>query len=254
MTPRAGFTFGTKNPAWPKKVEPYLDALRYSGLEPVLLLPGDDRNGLEAFVIGGGTDIDPARYGDARAPETEDPDAPRDQLESAVLQAALARNLPVLAICRGLQMFHVVHGGKLAQHIEGHTQPGVHDAHEVTVAPETQLHRITGANGFAVNSRHHQGVIPAPASQNATVGANAIATPASQNPTATAPAIAMPASLIISARAQDGTIEALERADLHFAIAVQWHPEDRVRTSDADRRLFQAFAAACRSAHRATCR
>jgi len=216
MTPRAGFTFGTKNPAWQQKIEPYLDALRYCGVEPVLLLPGDDYRGLNAFVIGGGTDIDPALYGDDRAPQTEDPDAPRDELESSVLRLALASNWPVLAICRGLQMFQVVHGGKLIQHIDGHTQPGVHDAHEVTLAPESRLAAITSAQRFAVNSRHHQAAVSAAA------------------------------SLTVAARAEDGTIEALERADLRFALAVQWHPEDRVRSSEADRRLVEAFADACR--------
>jgi putative glutamine amidotransferase len=216
MTPRAGFTFGKKNPAWPKKIEPYLDALRYAGLEPVLLLPGDDHRGLAAFVIGGGTDIDPARYGDERAPETEDPDGPRDELELAVLKTALAEDLPLLAICRGLQMFQVIHGGKLTQHIDGHTQPGVHDAHAVTVMTDSRLHAITKTQQFAVNSRHHQA------------------------------AVAPPAVLRVAARAADGTIEALERHDRRFAVAVQWHPEDRVRTHPADRALFEAFSAACR--------
>lgn len=216
MTPRAGFTFGTKNPLWPQKIEPYLDALRFAGLEPVLLLPGVDYHSLDAFVIGGGTDICPSYYGEPRHAETEDPDTPRDELESGVLRLALQRDQPILAICRGMQMFHVVHGGKLAQHIEGHRAPGQDDAHEITVAPGTRLHAITQAEGFTVNSRHHQAALA-------------------------------PTSLTISAKAGDGTIEALERADRKFALAVQWHPEDRVRSHDADRRLFEAFADACRA-------
>ena len=220
MTPRAGFTFGTKIPEWQQKIEPYLDALRHAGVEPVLLLPGGDHSRLGAFVIGGGTDIDPALYREQRAAETEDPDTLRDAMESAVLQQALAADQPVLAICRGLQMFQVVHGGVLAQHIEHHVSPGVHDAHEVTVTPGSRLQAITGQPRFAVNSRHHQA------------------------------AGATPAGLTVSARAADGTVEALERTDRRFALAVQWHPEDRVRSSAADAALFAAFAAACREACR----
>ena len=220
MTPRAGFTFGTKNPEWKQKVEPYLDALRHAGVEPVLLLPGDDPRALCAFVIGGGTDIDPALYHAERAPETQDPDAPRDSFESAILEQALTANQPVLAICRGMQLFQVVHSGPLRQHIEGHVAPGVHDAHPVTVTPGSRLHAATGQAEFAVNSRHHQAVIHPPA------------------------------ALVVSARAADGTIEALERPDLRFALAVQWHPEDRVRSSEADGALFAAFAVACVAACR----
>jgi putative glutamine amidotransferase len=113
-------------------------------------------------------------------------------------------------------MFQIAHGGKLAQHIDDHRHPDVHDAHTVYVEASTRLHAITGATEFHVNSRHHQA------------------------------AIDPPGSLTISARAEDGTIEALERPDLHFALAVQWHPEDRVRTSEPDRRLFEAFSEACR--------
>lgn len=214
MPLRAGFTFGTKNPEWKKKVEPYLDALRQAGVEPVLLLPGDHHRALSAFVIGGGTDIDPALYHATRAPETEDPDVPRDALEVEVLRDALAADRPVLAICRGMQMFQVVHGGQLRQHIEGHRALGVDDAHEIVVTPGSQLFTITGRERYAVNSRHHQAVAePAP-------------------------------GLVVSARALDGTIEALERPDRRFALAVQWHPEDRVRTSAPDAALLAAFAAA----------
>ena len=216
MTPRAGFTFGTQNPEWKQKIEPYLDAMRHAGVEPVLLLPGDDAGALSAFVIGGGADIDPELYGAERAPETEDPDAPRDAFEAFVLRRALHADQPVLAICRGMQMFQVVHGGGLRQHIEGHVSPGVHDAHRVEVMPGSRLHRVTGQLGFAVNSRHHQAVLEPPP------------------------------ALTVAARAADGTIEALERADLRFALAVQWHPEDRVRASEADGALFAAFAEACR--------
>jgi len=218
MTLRAGLTFGTKNPAWRQKIEPYCDALRGAGLEPVLLLPGDANTLVAGVVIGGGTDIDPALYGAARHAETEDPDIARDQHEATWLRRMLDRDQPVLAICRGLQMFNILHGGTLHQHIENHRAPGIDDAHQVAVVPGSRLHAIAGQAAYTVNSRHHQAVAR------------------------------VPAPLVISARATDGTIEALEHPDKRLALAVQWHPEDRVRTHPPDAALFRAFAEACAEA------
>ena len=138
-----------------------------------------------------------------------------------MLHKALAADLPVLAICRGFQLFNVIHGGTLRQHAEGHRArwdedpPGRHrEVHKVEVRAGSKLSVIVGAGEYGVNSRHHQ----------------IIADPAD--------------GLTISAAAPDGVIEGLERPDLRFAVAVQWHPEDRVLVADGDRRLFEAFAAA----------
>jgi gamma-glutamyl-gamma-aminobutyrate hydrolase PuuD len=214
---RVGFTFGTKNPAWRVKIEPYLAALRAVDLEPVLVMPDAPLGARElaGWVIGGGTDIDPALYGETPHAENEEPDVPRDALESGILRDALALDLPVLAICRGMQMMNVVQGGTLRQHIEGHRAPGVAEAHHVRLVEDSRLAAITGSSHYAVNSRHHQAV--------SRLGQD----------------------LRMSGHASDGIVEALEHTGARFALAVQWHPEDRVGTTPEDLRLFHAFAHAC---------
>jgi len=215
---KAGLTFSE-----PHKAEPYADALRQAGIEPVLISPGDPRGlaGLQGLVLSGGTDLNPARYGAAPDPRDEEPDDARDELESGLLAEALAADLPVLAICRGMQLFNVAHGGTLIQHLENsavHCVPGNDKAlpvHQILVEPGTRLAAILGEGAHAVNSRHHQAV--------ERVGAG----------------------LRVTARSTpDGVIEALERGDHRFALAVQWHPEDQVRRDAAQRKLFEAFGAA----------
>src|SRR5580700_9339093 len=95
------------------RAEPYCAALRAAGLEPVTFEPGfgESLDSVAGLVLSGGTDVDPALYGEVPAPETETPDRERDVYESELLLTALARDLPVLAICRGLQLFNVVRGG-----------------------------------------------------------------------------------------------------------------------------------------------
>lgn len=218
MPLRIAFTFGRQDPNWARKVVPYLEALQLAGFEPELCLPGGPMNlrDYAGLVLGGGTDICPSRFGQTPGPETEPPDLARDEFEFALLSEATALGLPHLAICRGLQLFNVFHGGTLQQHIgDTHRQPGVTDAHVVTVDPASRLGQITGLGEFTVNSRHHQAV-------------DTIAAP-----------------LRVSARAHDGTIEGLELPEHPFAVAVQWHPEDRARTHAADQLLFASFARAC---------
>jgi len=194
------------------EVARYDAALREVGIEPVRISPVDSRSldSLDGLLLTGGTDVNPARYGEERHPKTEDPDDPLDELEMGLLRDAMAAGLPVLAICRGMQLFNVVHGGSLVQHLEHHDFPDA--LHDIQVVPNSRLAAIIGEGEHAVNSRHHQAV--------ARVGGG----------------------LIVSAKSGDGVIEALERPGPGFAVAVQWHPEDRVLVSDADRKLFQAFA------------
>ncbi len=218
MSRRVAFTYGREDPNWVLKVAPYLAALQSAGLEPVLCLPGSEvelKNFL-GLVLGGGADICPSRYGQLPGPETERPELARDAMEFDLLSQANAHGLPHLAICRGLQFFNIFHGGTLHQHIgEEHRQRGVTDAHAITVAVESKLGAIVASVDFTVNSRHHQSV-------------DTVA-----------------ASLVVSARAADGTVEGLELPGHPFAVAVQWHPEDRARTHLPDQRLFTAFARAC---------
>ena len=208
---------------YPHKAEPYAEALRQAGIEPVLISSGQPLSlaGLQGLMLSGGTDLNPARYGAPPHPGNETPDDARDELETSLLREALAANLPVLAICRGMQLFNVAQGGTLIQDLENSAVHQVHGsdpglpAHQILVEPDTRLAAILGAGAHAVNSRHHQAV--------ERVGAG----------------------LRVTARSTpDGVIEALERSDRRFALAVQWHPEDQALRDATQMKLFEAFAAA----------
>jgi len=218
MILKAALTF-----RYPHKAEPYAEALRQAGVEPVLISPGEPRAlaGLQGLLLSGGTDLNPARYGATPHPGNEAPDDARDELETALLNEALAADLPVLAICRGMQLLNVAHGGTLIQHLDNSAAHVVRSndpalpAHQILVEPGTRLAAILGEGAHAVNSRHHQAV------ERVGVG------------------------LRVTARSTpDGVIEALERSDRGFALAVQWHPEDQVRRDAEQRKLFEAFAQA----------
>lgn len=215
MAARVGITY-----RFEEKLAPYARALRAVGVEPVpLLAPGPvNLAGLDGLLVSGGTDVDPRLYGQEAAEETEAPDGERDAMEWRLLREALAGDVPVLAICRGMQMFNVVRGGTLQQHLsvaDRHRVRGVFDAHELEVTAGSQLAGAARCLRYGVNSRHHQGI------DRVGVG------------------------LVVTARApEDGVIEALEMPGRRFVVAVQWHPEDRVEESEEDRLLFEAFAIA----------
>ena len=207
-----------------KKVEPYAAALRRAGLEPVLVSAEDARSlvGLDGLVLSGGRDIDPKQYGQEPARETQKPSPARDRMEMGLLGEALDRDLPVLAICRGLQLFNVYKGGTLVQHLKGdpHRPPErprtdpAKPMHDVRVAADTKLAAILGEGPHPVNSRHHQAVDK------------------------------LGTGLRISATSvKDGIVEGVELPEKEFAVAVQWHPEDQVPGDETQMKLFQAFAA-----------
>jgi putative glutamine amidotransferase len=214
---RAGVTFGNS-----ARVGPYERALREAGIEAV----GNPASleGLDGLLLTGGSDVNPKLYGSERAVESEPPDDARDELEMRLLQEAVAADLPVLAICRGMQLFNVFHGGTLIQHLASvdvhrvkalDAEPGRHPAvHSIRVTAGTRLAEIIGAGEHEVNSRHHQAVDR------------------------------LGQGLIASAVAGDGVIEGIEKPGAAFAIGVEWHPEDRIAASAADRKLFEAFALA----------
>jgi putative glutamine amidotransferase len=218
MSRRAALTYRE-----PRKAEPYADAMRDAGVEPVLIAPDSPRTleGLEGLLLSGGTDLNPLLYGAAPQPEDEPADDERDALEAGLMAEALAKDVPILAICRGMQLFNVVHGGTLNQHLDNwpvHRVTGSDPAeavHQIEVQAGTRLAAILGEGIHAVNSRHHQAV--------GRVGKG----------------------IRVTARSiPDGVVEAMERDDRRFVLAVQWHPEDQVRRDWEQKKLFQAFGKA----------
>lgn len=177
------------------------------------------------IITGGAFDIPPHYYGDAAQHETVVTKDRRTAFEFAITRGAIAKKIPALGICGGEQLLNVVLGGTLIQHIPdsipaalAHEQPNPRDepGHDVRIAPASLLHRIVGKDVIAVNSAHHQ-------------------------------AVAIPASgSIVNAIAPDGVIEGIElpESEHPFCLGVQWHPEYHV--TDADRKIFDAFVAACR--------
>ena len=205
------------------RAEAYREALLAARLTPTVALADDSLSlaGYHGLVLSGGSDVDPSQYGETRQEETEAPDHERDRVELRLIGEALREDTPVLAICRGLQILNVFHGGTLVQHIEPPERHRRHEAdastaaHNITIEEGTLLSQISGTRSWAVNSRHHQAVKE------------------------------LGKELRVSARdSEDGTIEALERPGNKFVLAVQWHPEDQIRAYPEQLRLFQSFGAA----------
>jgi anthranilate synthase component 2/putative glutamine amidotransferase len=195
----------------------YLDSVVAAGGVPLLLPPvGTDPTVLDlldGLVIAGGCDVDPGSYDAVPHPETVGTRPGRDDHESVLIRAALERDLPLLAICRGLQMLNVTLGGTLQQHLpdavahdEHRPSPAVFGQTEVKVEPDTLTGRLFGDRA-TVHCYHHQALdVIAP-------------------------------SLQVTARAGDGTVEAAEVTGHAFALGVQWHPEE----NPDDLRLFTAL-------------
>ncbi len=169
---------------------------------------------LDGLIFSGGADLDPALYGQDAHPETDRPFPLRDDGEFVLLRAALERDLPTLGICRGSQVLNVALGGDLVQHLPdvvGHDDhkdvPGLYADHDVTIEPGSKLGDILGSRA-PVKSHHHQGL--------GHVGRG----------------------LTVAARAEDGTVEALEDPSRRFALGVLWHPE-----AGEDMALFEALVA-----------
>jgi putative glutamine amidotransferase len=193
----------------------YVDAIERAGGRPLLVPPseagvGETLDALDGLLFSGGSDLDPDLYDQEPHGETAGVHPERDRAELALLEAALARDMPVLAVCRGSQVLNVARGGDLVQHLpdlvgdEKHKHtPGTFADHDVTVEEETRLAALLGEHA-SVKSHHHQGF--------GRVGRG----------------------LRVAAHAEDGTIEAVEDPEHRFALGVLWHPE-----AGEDARLFE---------------
>ena len=200
----------------------YVQAIERAGGRALLVPPSTEAleetlDALDGLLFSGGSDLDPATYGQEPHPETTGTRPDRDRGELALLEAALERDMPVLAVCRGSQVLNVARGGDLVQHLpdvvgdERHKHtPGVFADHDVRVEDDSKLGRVLGDRA-PVKSHHHQGY--------GRVGEG----------------------LREVAWADDGTVEALEDPDKRFAVGVLWHPE-----AGEDAALFDELVAQAR--------
>jgi putative glutamine amidotransferase len=201
----------------------YVHAVERAGGRALLVPPAEEGveetlDAVDALVFSGGADLDPALYGQEPHPETLGIAEERDRAELALLEGALALDMPVLAICRGSQVLNVARGGDLVQHLpevvgdEKHKHtPGTFADHDVTLEDGTRLAAILGERA-PVKSHHHQGF--------GRVGDG----------------------LRVAAHAEDGTIEAVEDPSRRFALGVLWHPE-----AGEDMKLFEELVVQARA-------
>lgn len=200
----------------------YISALAEVGISTVS--NPSSLEGLHGMLLCGGVDVNPALYGEDIGPFTEQPCSVRDERELTLLDEAIREDLPVLGICRGMQLINVYHFGTLKQDLgedrphhrtfESDRKGAAAAVHSVDFCDETLLSSLYDpSTPHAVNSRHHQAVNR----------------------------LGRLLSLAASA-SDDGVPEAIERQDLTFCVGVQWHPEDRVDVPDGDSVLFRAFS------------
>ena len=207
--------------------ERYLEAIRLGGAMPVILAPV--RTGtvdllldrLDGLCLSGGPDLHPHHYGVAEHPELGPTEPDLDRFELALARRAMARGVPVLAICRGMQVLNVARGGTLHQHLPDldgdveHRQQltGPRTTHEVELASTSKLARLLGLDTLAVNSFHHQAIDR------------------------------LASGLRVVGRSADGVIEAVEADGQGFVFGVQWHAEGLVERPE-QLALFEALVRA----------
>lgn len=182
---------------------------------------------IDGLLGSGGYDIDPSYYGEEPHQKLGDITPRRDEFEFTLFQKVLELNKPILGICRGMQMLNVAAGGSLFQDIysqnEGdllkHAQDGptYYGTHLAEIEADSLLYKIIGEKEISVNSRHHQAVKE------------------------------VAKGLVVSARARDGIIEAIESKEQDFVVGLQWHPENMLEAEDlASQKIFAAFIKACK--------
>lgn len=235
-TPVIGITMYGKNPEGDYSLQSsYVNSIRAAGGIPILLPPGDANpqiilTKLDGLVLAGGGDIEPQIYNGKPHETVYAVDPERDRFEIALAQLALAQDLPVLGICRGLQVLNVVSGGDLVPHVPDYFGAEIahrneieqkSTRHTVAVMANSKLAIALGVTSPEVTSWHHQAI--------GTVAPN----------------------WQVVATAPDGVIEAIEHTEHPWAIAVQWHPE-MVSDDPVQPRLFQALVKAtlnCQKVH-----
>jgi putative glutamine amidotransferase len=208
----------------------YVTALENAGLVPLIVPPLSSAgaaaavlNSVSGLVLTGGEDVDPARYGEQRHEKVRSVNPARDATEAALVEEARARRIPILAICRGIQILNVALGGTLIQDIPSqiatsisHDDEGPRDSriHEISIEAGSLIARAIGTERASVNSFHHQAVLR------------------------------VADGMRITARSPDGVIEGIESTDKSWwVMGVQWHPEEMTESAQPwDRGLFRAFA------------
>ena len=214
-----------------RKIEDYRQAVLHVGGEVRIvdasMAAGEVIDGIDGLLLSGGEDIAPARYGEAPHPSVVDVDPGRDEFEIALVGEARRRNVPIFAICRGIQVLNVACGGTLVQDISSEVAGALEHrwtvpphkpydlAHEVWIDKDTLLarllrERLSDTDACEANSRHHQAVKK------------------------------VAEGFRVSATAPDGIIEAIEDPSARFCLGVQWHPENFWRTGEF-RPLFEGF-------------
>lgn len=221
-----------------RRMSDYMESVRRAGGEPIEVAAGGEAPEhivarVDAIMLTGGGDVDPMLYGEAPHETFQAAEADRDAFEIALTKAAIAANVPFLAICRGMQLLNVAMGGTLIQDIPtqvpgalAHSvpEPRAHVAHEVWVSKDSRLSTLLAdhmedGETCHVNSRHHQSVAKV------------------------APGFE------VTATSPDGVIEAMEQPGDAFCVGVQWHPENFWRTGEF-RSLFEGFVQAANARKR----
>lgn len=241
--PRIGIVGAARTEREHKSFQAYVEAVEGAGGTAVPIQPGAGTNALDrvdGLVLTGGLDVDPKEYGQVADPAMSvEVDAERDALELPLIREALRRDLPVLAICRGIQVLNVALGGTLIQdldvertgrqawsHQQRNSRPDASfDAaiHDVNVAPASRLREIAGSARLGVNTFHHQAI------------------------DRVAPGLVVTATAVESDQSE--LIEAVEAPNCRWVLGVQWHPERMWRTAPAHRRLFTELVQAARGVH-----